>query len=322
MAKKLTTFILNDETQENSYGFTIPNSGIDLTQFEANPVMLNSHLNSTEDVIGRWVNIRIEGSQLLADAEFDTEDEVAKKIEGKVSRGFLKGVSMGVGFFVEDMKYVGGKFLLLKCVLKESSIVAVPSNAKAVVLYDLATGLLFADEQLNLQLSDLKNLQNENKTSMKQIMLSATALVALGLTAQPSSESELDASVLKLKAELDAEKVKSIASVKELGEKLKTAEDALLAQVKLQSKALLDGAISEGKITAEERATFEALPLEVATSTLAKIPAKATLGSLITGGNATGTEPKTFEDLFSLSDEARATFKETNPAAYNKLVNA
>jgi hypothetical protein len=315
-------FVLNDETVENSYGFTIPNAGIELTQFLDNPVMLNSHDNNTESVIGNWKNTRVVGHQLLATENFDVADEDAKKIAGKVERGFIKAASMGVGFYMDDMQYIGGKVILTKCVLKEASIVAVPSNAKALRLYDLNTGQLVGENELQLQLSDLKNLQNENKTSMKQIMLSVTALVALGLTAQPSSESELDASVLKLKAELDAEKVKGIAATKELGEKLKAAEDALLAQAKLQSKALLDGAISEGKITAEERATFEALPLEVATSTLAKIPAKATLGSLITGGKATGTEPKTFDEFMALSDEAKTALKVSNPTLYTKLLEA
>jgi hypothetical protein len=318
MPKKLDPFILNDETQENSYGFTIPNEGIDLTQFESNPVMLNSHLNSTEHVIGKWVDTRIKGSQLLADADFDSEDEAAKKIEGKVQRGYLKGVSMGVGFFMDDMKFIGGKVILTKCILKEASIVAVPSNSKAIKLYDLSTGELFAEDQFTLQLSDLKKTQTENKISMKQILLTAQALVALGLTAQPADEAVLDAGILKLKADFEAEKAKGIS----LADKVKIAEDALKAQAKLQSKALLDAAIVEGKITEEERATFEALPLDVATATLAKIPAKATLGSLVTGGNPTGAEPKTYEELMALSDDAKNAFKASNPKAYTKLLEA
>ncbi len=315
-------FVLNDETVENSYGFTIPNAGIELAQFLDNPVMLDSHDNNTESVIGNWKNTRVVGHQLLAQENFDIADEDAAKIAGKVERGFIKAASMGVGFYMDDMQYIGGKVILTKCVLKEASIVAVPSNAKALRLYDLNTGQLVGENELQLQLSDLKNLQNENKISMKEIKLSVAALVALCLTAQPSSESELDASVLKLKAELDAEKLKGIAATKELGEKLKNAEDALLAQSKLQSKALLDGAIAEGKITAEERATFEALPLDVATSTLAKIPAKATLGNLVVGGKATGTEPKTFEELMALSDEAKVALKASNPTLYTKLLEA
>ena len=165
---KPTPFILNDETQENSYGFTIPNEGIALDQFTANPVMLNSHNNDVENVIGKWNNVRVEGNTLLADPEFDSEDVDAKKIEGKVTRGFVRAVSMGVGFFIDDMKYIGGKLILLKCVLKEASIVAVPSNSKALRLYDLSTGKEFTSDLLDVQLSDLKGNHKTDIKSMKQ----------------------------------------------------------------------------------------------------------------------------------------------------------
>lgn len=318
----MADFVLNDETVENSYGFTIPNAGINLTQFLANPVMLNSHDNTTQSVIGNWLNTRVVGNQLLATENFDVADEEAKKIAGKVERGFIKAASMGVGFYIDDMQYIGGKVILTKCVLKEASIVAVPSNAKALRLYDMSTGLLVGASELQLQLTDLKNFKTENKTSMKQIILSVAVLNALHLTAQPASEGELDAAILKLNAKLDAEKALGIAATKALTDKLKEAEDALQAQAKLQSKALLDAAVSEGKITNEERAPFEALPLEVATSTLAKIPAKATLGAMVTGGNATGAEPKTFEELMALTDAAKVAFKAASPEKYNKLLQA
>ncbi len=318
---KPTPFVLNDETQENSYGFIIPNDGIALDQFESNPVMLNSHNNDTDNVIGKWNNVRVTASQLLADPEFDSEDPDAAKVAGKVERGFLKGASMGVGFFIDDLIYVAGKLILSKCVLKEASIVAVPSNAKALRLYDLATGKLFTKETLELQLSALtQNQQIENKkASMKQIMLSAAAMVALCLTAQPETSEVLDASILKLKGELETEKAKGIAAAGKVTELEKKLSD----HVEMQNKAVLDSAITDGKITTEERATFAALPFDTLVVTLAKIPAKQVLGDKVIPLAANGAkEPATFEELMKLSDTDKTLFKVASPEKYKALLNA
>lgn len=328
MPKKSTpSFAFNDETQENSYGFSIPNDGVDLTQFEANPVMLNSHDNSTESVIGRWENVRVENSQLLGDPIFDTEDEEAKKIEGKVSRGFLKAVSMGLGFYMEDLKYISGKLFLTKCVLKEVSIVAIPSNSKALRLYDLATGKLFEETELQLQLSHLQqNTLTENKNQhMKQIMLSATVLVALGLAAQPADEAALDAAIVKLKGDYEAEKAGRLTDKTAADLKIAAAELKLKETLEIQNKAVLDEAVDQGKITTEERADFADMPLNVLVATFAKIPAKVTLSTLVNnkgGKQSIAKEPATFEELMKLSDDEKTAFKNANPTAYAKLVDA
>ena len=85
MAKEGNSFVLNDENEVNSYGFRTLNDGLDLSRFEENPVLLDFHNPSNQSVIGRWKNIRIKGSQLLADPEFDEEDPEAMKVKGKVA---------------------------------------------------------------------------------------------------------------------------------------------------------------------------------------------------------------------------------------------
>ena len=69
-------------------------SGADLSVFENNPVMLLNH-DDWELPIGRWENIRIEGTLILADAVFDEDDERAADVMGKVDRGFLRAASIG-----------------------------------------------------------------------------------------------------------------------------------------------------------------------------------------------------------------------------------
>ena len=90
---KRFTFVLHDETV-NTYGFRMLTSGANLEEFRKNPVILLNH-KDWELPIGRWENIRIEGTQILADALFDEKDDEAVKIADKVEGGFLRMASMG-----------------------------------------------------------------------------------------------------------------------------------------------------------------------------------------------------------------------------------
>lgn len=90
---KQPTFVLHDETV-NTYGFRMLTGGANLEEFRKNPVILLNH-KDWELPIGRWENIRIEGTQILADALFDEKDDIAVKIAGKVEGGFLRMASMG-----------------------------------------------------------------------------------------------------------------------------------------------------------------------------------------------------------------------------------
>ena len=91
------TFVLCDSNTINSYGFRIRLEGMNLDRFRSNPVMLYQH--DKFSVIGRWENIRIEDGRLLADAKFDSEDELARQVEGKI-RNFFKEGAKHIGGFV------------------------------------------------------------------------------------------------------------------------------------------------------------------------------------------------------------------------------
>lgn len=165
--KKKYTFILCDGSRVNSYGFRTDLAGMDMERFKANPVMLYFH--DSFEVIGRWENLRIEDGKLLADAVFDTEDEIGKKIAGKVERGFLKGCSMGLR--VVEMKDMDGVLTAIRSVLMEGSICSIPSDAGAVRLYDQNHKELTFDEvrlQFNNQLKPVTMDKNEEKNTMDQ----------------------------------------------------------------------------------------------------------------------------------------------------------
>ena len=307
----MLTFILNDETKVNSYGFRVPNSGIDLSRFKSNPVMLDAHENSTMTVIGRWDNVRIEGSLLLADAVFDTADDYSKVIAGKVERGFIKGVSMGLGRMDGTKFYEApdGNYELAPCELTEASICAIPSNANAIKLY-AENGELIPEDQIKLSLSTLSsNFNNQNHNEMNKIILSITALQVLSLS-NTEDANAVALSIEKATAELTALRAENVQLKEKFNE-----------QTRLQATAVVEKAIVDGKLTADAKESWIAMGIQdlaSVTKTIDSIPAKTNLSTQV-GNPATGGEVKTTEDFMKLSHAEQVSFKESNPDVYKRL---
>lgn len=313
-------FIFNDENTTNSYGFKIPTKGIGLKRFKKNPVMLDSHRNSTASVLGKWEKTKADGAFLTGEPVFDNEDEKVKEISGKVERGFINSCSMGVLFKREDLKVINGELVLTKCELMEVSIVAIPSNSNAVRLYasDNEDKILSDEEIQNLCLSvnppvDLSQ-EPKNKNVNMKIKLTTAAVAALGLTVgQNEIESEdLNAKVVALSA-------RAVSAELKLQSRLEADEQAKLTAINAQ----VDAAVKSGQISADKKEDFVKLGVansELLTSTLASIPVKKSLGAAITptGGNAE-TKVETKEDFQKLSTAEQMQFKAENPDQYIKL---
>ena len=124
--------VLCDSATVNSYGFRTEVEGIDLTRFKKNPVMLYNH--DHEKVIGRWEKIKVDGGKLTAEPVFDTDDPFAAEIERKVKDGFIKGCSMGI--VIKNISQTKGIDTATNSVLIEASIVSIPSDENALVVYD------------------------------------------------------------------------------------------------------------------------------------------------------------------------------------------
>jgi hypothetical protein len=323
-------FILNDENVQNSYGFYVRTEGIDLGRFEQNPVMLSDHNNSNSAVLGKWVNLKKEGSILSAEPEFDLEDEDAKKIAGKVDRGYIKGASMGLLFSREDLIYLNGKIILNNSELAEGTIIPVPSNSGALRLYlkGQEEKPLSEDEVKNICLSLGNEPQKEfkPKNSMKKIVLSLAAFAALGFDNPPNDgidEAELNSKITGLKAKLTASEAEN-ANLKAVNKELTDAQAA--AQLAAATK-LVDDAIAEQRITADKRETFLSLAksnLPLAQETLAALPAKVSLAGTTVKGGTAATAPdgvKSLDDFEKLTLSAQLAFKKDHPDEYAKLFN-
>lgn len=321
-------FVFNDENVKNSYGFYINTLGIKMDRFNDNPVMLNNHINSTENVIGNWSDALKENGQLKLKPHFDEESNLGKDVAGKVDRGFLKGCSMGIIPNWDSVEKIGDRLIMMECELAEGTIIPVPSNKGAIAIYSAdGTEVLKASDikSLCLSVSEKLNEIPENlnsKLDMKKILLSVACLMALGFKDQPSDGHEatdVESKVLDL-----AGKVKALETENE-GLKLaaQTAKEAQEAAVKLAATQKVDLAVTQGKIPADKKEAFVQLGItspEVLETTLASIPEKKTLGLGINVPSGNGAVAvATMEDFQKLSLEDQLSFKNDSPEDYKKL---
>lgn len=248
------TFRLHDESL-NTKGFWMLTSGVDLEQFRKNPIMLWNHNKSYDESresklpIGHWENIRVEGTQILADAVFD-DDEFAQKIARKVESGTLRMASIGAAPIEvsTDPMYIkpGQRYeTVLRWRPKEASIVNEGANNNALALSDVE---LYDNEDNIIELSTdgsspLKELNqqpinSENMNGVKKL---------LNLSADATEQDVLNAlnPLLTLSADLDKEKRERTL----LQEKLDTIELADKEAKTALAKAEIAAALKDGRLS-------------------------------------------------------------------------
>lgn len=277
-AKKL---IWTDEAL-NSYGFWVLTSGIDMSRFDKNPIMLFNHhrtLYGRNDEIlpiGKWQNYGIDKDGVMSgEPVFDTKDPFAAKIAEKVEGGFLSACSIGIRILEmsEDAKYLKPgqqRPTVTRCELREVSVVDIPANPNAagIVLYDENDQVISLSDGGDLGPLRLINNQNSNQM-FKQIALK------LGLP-EAATEADvlakLDANAQEI-ATLKSERDKAQADLKEYEDKAKEARQKEAAD-------LVDAAVKDGRIDAAKKDTFLKLfeaDHEGAKTALESIPARVGL---------------------------------------------
>lgn len=127
----------------NSYGSRVITAGIDITQYEKNPVLLWMHRRSfTNDnplPIGRVENLHFDGDALKGTPVFDMNDPFAKQVADKYENGFLKMCSAGLDIIetsVDPQHLLPGqtRATIVRAKLTEVSIVDIGSNDDALQL--------------------------------------------------------------------------------------------------------------------------------------------------------------------------------------------
>lgn len=292
MSKK--SFILHDETL-NTHGFRMMTAGADLTEFIKNPVMLLNH-DDWSLPIGRWENIRIEETKILADPVFDLKDERGVKVAQKVEDDFIRAASIGAWPPTElsdapEHMLPGQKLpTVTKWKAREASIVTIGGNHNALAFYDHKGNKIdMRDPQEFIKLFDLQKPIEKKMNEVLNKMLNL---------ADSASENERQVAV---KALLDSNVM--------LSDKLAQTEARLTGLEKekkeglaAQAVSLTDAAIKDGRINADAREHFIKLfdtDFESAKSILEGLPKRPAVARLLEEGART-----------ELSDMQKATWDE------------
>jgi hypothetical protein len=256
------TFILSDSGL-NKYGFRVLTSGIDISDFAKNPIMLYAHIRGNDSSpnkdmvlpIGRWVNLRFEGDQLLADAEFDEDDEFAMKIAKKVEKGILNTASIGldpVDFSEDPAMMLPGQIYptITKSIAKEASIADIPANSRAIKLYGKgATVRLGLSESNPQDLEKIFTINKNDSNKMEEIFIT----LSLGKNAKPAEAIE---AIKKLQDKAREQEATLTLKETEISD-LKTRMEEVQKEAKTKAAiSLVDAAVSANKITKDERESY------------------------------------------------------------------
>lgn len=314
------SFVIVDESRVNSYGFRTMVDGIDLKQYNRNPILLWMHIRAyrgTKDEIlplGRVENLRVEGEErgkkkLIGDFIFDEKDEFAKKIAQKVEDGFIRMASAGLDP-VEwsdaiELKLPGQKRLTLtKSRMFEISLVDIGSDDGALALWKDGKLITLSAGGDNKEIPIFNN--NEKTEDMKAIALK------LGL---PETACEQD--ILT--------KISVCLSLQAENQALKEELD------KIKLSAITDAvkeAVDARKITADKKEHFinlgKAVGIEQLRETLSLIPSavKPTDVLNLSRGNVPGVTTTDAKTLRELQAEEVLKLRKDNPEEYARLYKA
>lgn len=288
------TFVLHDESV-NTYGFRMLTSGANLEEFRKNPVLFLNH-KDWELPIGRWENIRIEGTRILADAVFDENDEEAIKVMKKVETDFVRMASIGAWPPEEvsdapELKLPGQTMpTVTRWTVREASVVTIGANHNALVMYDRQTGkqIDLTDATSVVRLMDINihsNTENMNENLKGVLKLQDSA-----------TEAEVVGAVKTLIANNDRLSEENRVLKEEKAEQERIRMEAQRAE----GVALVDAAVKDGRIDAAGRNAYLALfdkDFESAKAVLAAIPYRKSVVSQIDA--AKGQQQTELSDLAS-----------------------
>lgn len=245
--KKPIPFVLLDESV-TTYGFRVLVDGVDISQFEKNPVMFYDHRDWNQP-IGMWADTKKADKKITAETAFDYDDDDrdVQRVIGKVERGVIKMASVGLTDLVvsDDPIYkTEGQEgpTIIKCRLREASITPIGANHNAIRLYDnQGQEIELTDkESLSVKLSDfIANSKIENTMSKNYL-----SLLNLG---DKATDEQIETAVKALLTDKATAETNAAA----LQGKLDAIEAEKKAAQKKEAETMVDAALKDGRL--EER---------------------------------------------------------------------
>lgn len=168
-------------------GLDLKMDNLDLTRFEANPVIMYGHeyFGRGSLPIGRATETKVDGGRLLATVEFDTGDEFAATVERKIRAGYLNAVS--IGFDAHDVDDAG---VPARWELHETSVVPIPLDPHA--LADARDGRTIAHARDLIDRAG-KVLSAANKQAVEDAVAALAAVLEAATDADDSAADDGDA---------------------------------------------------------------------------------------------------------------------------------
>ena len=296
----------------NCYGSRVLTSGIDLSQYQKNPILLWMHRRSYDGSsmpIGRIENLRLDGDSLIGTPVFDEQDEFAKKIAQKWEKGFLRMASAGIEILEyssapEHLMQGQTRPTITRCKLEEVSIVDIGGNDDALQLYHGGKLLQLAkgEDCEHLPLLGLSTPQKEQP--QKPHTMNKEILQLLGLP-DTATESEALGALRLLKEKADKTEALTLASI----------------------TAVVDTAVADKRITADQKEHFIGLGkmtgVESLSATLALMKPSLKPTEVIHPSNEPSSEqPNTFAKLSEVPADQIRQLREKNTTEYVRLYKA
>lgn len=307
MSKERRVRISNERL--NSYGSRVLTSGMNVEQYNRNPVLLYMHERG--QVIGYVKDLRVGGDEVTGELMFDEATELSQRCKKQWEFGSLKMVSVGLDILElsEDPKLlVEGQTrpTISRSKLFEVSLVDIGANDDAIVLQKDGVRIELGKDG-GVELPLLHSNNNNQKT--KQMDQEKLAL-QLGLP-KDADEATITAKLAKLQAD-GAE-----------AETLRQERDTLRAA---RIETLVNAAIAEKKIGEDKKQQFLDLGKKIGADELKQtfdaMSAQVKLSSIVTGGGAPSGGHAEYKKLSDVPSDELEKMREENPAQYKKLYKA
>ena len=309
MSKKKRVRISNESL--NSYGTRVLTSGMNVEQYNRNPVLLYMHERG--QVIGYVKDLKVEGDEVTGELMFDEATELSQRCKKQWEFGSLKMVSAGIDILglSEDPKHlVQGQTspTISKSKLFEVSLVDIGANDDAIVLQKDGKRIeLGKDGGVELPLLHSNNNKNQKPKQMDQEKLA----LQLGLP-KDADEATINAKLAKLQAD-GAE-----------AENLRQERDTLrVARI----ETLVNAAVAEKKIGEDKKQQFLELGKKVGAedlkATFDAMSPQVRLSSIVGGnGGSPGGGSVEYKKLSDVHGEELAKLRKEDPTQYKKLYKA
>lgn len=302
MNKAKRVRITNDRL--NSYGTRVLTAGMDVEQYERNPVLLYMHERGK--VIGYVKDLKVEDGEVTGELMFDEASELSVRCKKQWEFGSLKMVSAGLDILEtseEAELLVQGQTCptITKSKLFEVSLVDVGANDDAIVLQkDGRKITLGKDSECPLPM--LNNNKKQKQMEQKQYALQ------LGL---PETATEVEI----------AAKIRELTAAKQENETLRKEKETLtLASI----TAVVEKAVGEKRIGAEKKEEFVNLGKEIGQEKLERIisaMAPQMKLSAVIGhqGGASTQQPATYKKLSDVPQDELLALRKEQPEEYKRL---